>query len=108
MEGYSKIYDSNASIIASLINQWIMMICEIKGSVRYYSEFFDLFYRFASISPEYTNYLLTKRLVGRLLDFIIESTMQGNVKKQISQHQEEIRKTDDIRVMSTPSNEYFG
>jgi hypothetical protein len=44
---------------------------EVKSTARYYSEFFDLFYRVACISNDYAYYLLSKRLVGRLLDFYI-------------------------------------
>jgi hypothetical protein len=112
-EGMQKIYevgnnDAPASLVAALINQWILTIREIKGSVRYYSEFFDLFYRFARISNEYTMYLLSKRVLGRLLDFYLDNIYSS--KKQISSNQEEIRRTEDIRTLNLPynPNEYFG
>jgi len=60
------------------------MIREINGSVKNYTEFFDLFYRFACISPEYSSYLLSKRIVGRLLDFYIQIVLNNEVKKNVS------------------------
>lgn len=112
VEGNQRIYEiineAPASIIAAVINQWILMIREIRGSVRYYSEFFDLFYRFARICPEYSMYLLSKRVVGRLLDFYLDNI--ATPKKQIGPHQEEVRRNDDIRLVNTSFNtsDYFG
>ena len=85
------------------------MIREIKQTARYYSEFFDFFYRVACISNDYAYYLLSKRLIGRLLDFYLSSTVSGT-KKQVVQFQEEVRRSADIRTpeATPPLNDFLG
>jgi hypothetical protein len=85
------------------------MIQEVKSNARYYSEFFDFFYRISQVLPEYSSYLLSKRLVGRLLDFYY-STATVATKKSVIGFQEEVRKSDDIRTPPPLTNfqDYLG
>lgn len=43
--------DKPKSLVASLINVWILMIPELKRSLKNSVEFYDLFYRFAKLNP---------------------------------------------------------
>lgn len=54
----------------NLINIWIRMIYEIGGLDKHYSEFFDFFYRIATLG--HGSYMMKQKIVGRLIIFLFQ------------------------------------
>ncbi|CAD8074991.1 unnamed protein product [Paramecium primaurelia] len=112
-EGYKDLFemvdDKPKSLVASLINAWILMIPELKRSLKNSVEFYDLFYKFAKLHQSNAQYLIQKKLVGKLLDLSIE-VISVNPNKNLIPPREIVRRMDDIKVIKfndDPSN-YLG
>ncbi|CAD8161247.1 unnamed protein product [Paramecium octaurelia] len=113
LEGFKDIFeivdDKPKSLVASLINAWISMIPELKKSLKNSVEFYDLFYKFAKLHKYNAQYLIQKRLVGKLLDLAID-VFQLNPNKTLIPQREVVKRMDDVKVIKftdDPSN-YLG
>ncbi|CAD8065465.1 unnamed protein product [Paramecium primaurelia] len=98
--------DKPKSLVASLINVWIQMITELKKSLKNSVEFYDLFYKFAKLNKFNAQYLISKRLVGKLLDLVLDVL---KVDTNIAQR-EVVRKIDDVKIIkiNDDPNNYLG
>ena len=74
------------------IMTWIKMIDEVG---RFYTEFFDIFYRFAIISQNHAKFLIQKNILQQMLKFFNEAT---------SENQKFDQETEDLQELG----EYFG
>ncbi|CAD8075134.1 unnamed protein product [Paramecium sonneborni] len=113
-EGYKELFemvdDKPKSLVASLINAWILMIPELKKSLKNSVEFYDLFYKFAKLHQQNAQYLIQKKLVGKLLDLSID-VLLVNPNKNLIQQREIVRRMDDIKVIKFTDedlNNYLG
>ncbi|CAD8154340.1 unnamed protein product [Paramecium pentaurelia] len=101
-EGYKilqeYIDDKPKSLVASLINSWIKMIPDLKKSLKNSIEYYDLFYRFAKLSQQNSQYLISKKIVGKFLDLFIDA-LQINISKIQIPNKEIARKLDDLNVI---------
>ncbi|CAD8073216.1 unnamed protein product [Paramecium primaurelia] len=100
-EGYKILYeyvdDKPKSLVASLINSWIRLIPDLKRSLKNSIEYYDLFYRFAKLNQQNSQYLISKKIVGKFLDLFMD-TMQINFSKLLIPSKESVRKLDDLKV----------
>ena len=79
------------TILANFINIFINLIFECRSTTRDYTEFFQIFYYFAKLGPECAQYLIKKKLIGRLLDFFFN----------VREYQEVFRKFTDVKFKET-------
>ncbi|CAD8072236.1 unnamed protein product [Paramecium sonneborni] len=112
-EGYSILNeyedDKPKSLVASLINSWILMIPDLKKSLKNSIEYYDLFYRFAKLSQYNSQYLISIKIVGKFLDLFTDA-LQINVNKINLVNKESVRKMDDLKVIkySEDQNIFLG
>lgn len=76
------------TLLANFMNMLIGLIPETRAMTRDYTEFFQVFYYFARLGPECAQYLVKKKVIGRLLDFFF-----GNLRE----FQDQFRKPGDLK-----------
>jgi ubiquitin carboxyl-terminal hydrolase 9/24 len=86
------------TILANFTNSCINLIFEAKDNNRDFTEFFKIFCEMASCGHEVAEYLISKKVVGRLMDFFYE---------HVSPHNEFFRDMTDVPY-SEPSNYELG
>ncbi|CAK79859.1 unnamed protein product (macronuclear) [Paramecium tetraurelia] len=112
-EGYKvldeQVDDKPTSLVASLINSWIRVLPDLKRSLKNSIEYYDLFYRFARLNEQNSQYLISKKIVGKLLDLFMD-TMQINYSKLFIPYKESVRKQDDLKCkqFSEDPNSFLG
>jgi hypothetical protein len=67
------------TLSANFINSCIQCIVDIRGSRRDYTDFFKAFHIFAQLCPETAQYLIEKRIIGRLLEDFYETSTQSDI-----------------------------
>lgn len=67
-----------STILANFTNCCISLIFEAKETNRDYTEFFRIFCEMASCGQEVAEYLIRKKVIGRLMDFFYEQTSPLN------------------------------
>jgi len=66
------------TILANFTNSCINLIFDAKETNRDFTEFFKIFNEMASCGHEVAEYLISKRVVGRLMDFFYENVSPHN------------------------------
>lgn len=67
-----------SSVLTNFVNCSINLIFESKTAGRDYSEFFKLFYEIATSGYQAVGYLISKKIIGRFMDFFYEEVSPLN------------------------------